>query len=291
MSTVVDLDSGYRLGFRVALASARSKKEKQSGVRDSTLRRKAWKARCIGLGELSTVFPFLEPYSRFTFKRAACDARDVFPGPRDVDPRTNPEIIFRCNQSWVCPWCSTRPTIKLIRRVYLALKEHEASLDGMVWSASGWKWEVGPIDSVSPKDVDQLVADLIGVRVKSALAVLSNTGNTVALISRTRVLPGRPATKGSPPPLVVSHRLAFLGRPDALVIRRWSARPGTLGLAFSPQADNPGGSVTRYTDLCRYLAAYPASLAFCQPLVMAHLLRVKDGARPGRRLIGCALNL
>lgn len=199
--------------------------------------------------------------------------------------------IFRCNQRWVCPWCSIRPTIRVLRRVFSTLKANEDKLDGMAWTAAGWQWDFGPIDLAEPGRVDGLLESLSGIRSKICLAVSRNNGRASAFISRIRVLPGKAPVQGSTPPLVVSYRHAFLGTPDALVVRRWGGKPGALDGGLCSLADDPKGPVTRYIDLCRYLAAYPPGLLFSPPLVLAHLLRVKEGLRPKRQMVGCSLSL
>lgn len=291
MNDLLSFEAPYRHGFRAALSTCLSKQERQTGRRDLDLHRRRWRARCVALGELSGAFPFLEGYFRFGFRRASCDARDVLShsSAEATSKESNPDQIFRCNQRWVCPWCSTRSTIKVIRKVFLSLKAHKDDLAGMVWTLRGWRWDLGPIDSATPQDLDKVLDSLTALRAKASLAVCRNTGGTAALISRIRCLPGRTRSQGSTPPLVVSCRVAFLSKPGALIVRRWTDRfekalPGS-------QPDDPSRPAFAYADLCRFLAGYPPALAFCSPLSLAHLLRVRDGLRTSRKLVGCAMGV
>lgn len=291
MNDLLSFEANYRYGFRAALSTCLSKQERVTGRRDLDLHRRRWRARCAALGELSGAFPFLEGYLRFGFRRASCDARDVLSdsSPTSTSGDTRPDQIFRCNQRWVCPWCSTRSTIKVIKKVFLSLKAHEDDLNGMAWTLRGWRWELGAIDSVRSEDLDKVLDSLTDLRAKASLAVCRNTGGTAAFISRIRVVPGRASPLGSTPPLVVSCRVAFLSKPSALIVRRWTDRFEKL--LPDPRSESPSRPAVSYADLCRFLAGYPPALAFCSTLSLAHLLRVRDGLRTSRKLVGCALGV
>lgn len=242
-----------------------------------------WHKMCTGLKDLyefdTQKNAHLEDYSVHFKRISGCRPFDLLP----LKVRRKGLTPYSCGQPWLCPWCSTRPTVASLRGVFRSLQPCDPGLfAGMMWDGYAKVWSVGDIRKVAGKDLDRLLDDVGFFCSRLGEAVYRNP-KTRAFAARVRAYPGIP-TEGSTP-LLVSARLAVLADPESdLTARHVAGWEPTVGV-HRPEFDrSPGviqpGSTARFDGfaaVCRFVARYPGPLLAATTEAVSSLERLRQG--------------